>query len=67
MAVNVVAIIVLVILYLAILVVGVVAAWKVKVKSKETGVTGGLETSLVAGRDLKTVVGIFTMIGQLIC
>ncbi|CAL1534675.1 unnamed protein product [Lymnaea stagnalis] len=62
MGVNVIALVVLVVFYLAILVVGLVAAWKVKVKGKETGVTGGMETSLVAGRDLKTIVGIFTMI-----
>ncbi|KAK0057487.1 high-affinity choline transporter 1 [Biomphalaria pfeifferi] len=62
MGVNVVALVVLVVFYLVILAVGIVAAWKVKVKGREIGVTGGLETTLVAGRDLKTVIGIFTMI-----
>ncbi|XP_012945168.1 high-affinity choline transporter 1 [Aplysia californica] len=59
MALNVVAVVILVIFYLAIVVVGLVAAWKVKVKGQETG---GLESSVVAGRDLKTFVAIFTMI-----
>ncbi|BFZ14428.1 hypothetical protein BsWGS_17467 [Bradybaena similaris] len=59
MAINVLAIVVLVIFYAAILVVGLVAAWKVKVKGHAAG---GLEASLVAGRDLKGIIGIFTMI-----
>ncbi|KAH9514906.1 hypothetical protein Btru_021317 [Bulinus truncatus] len=62
MGVNVVALVVLIVFYLAILVVGIIAAWKVKVKGQEIGVTGGLETTLVAGRDLKTIIGVFTMI-----
>lgn len=61
MAVNVVAIVVLVLFYAVILAVGLVAAWKVKVRGQESG---GLETSIVAGRDLKGIVGIFTMIGE---
>ncbi|CAG5118005.1 unnamed protein product, partial [Candidula unifasciata] len=59
MALNVVAIVVLIIFYAVILVVGLVAAWKVKVRGHDTG---GLETALVAGRDLKGIIGIFTMI-----
>ncbi|GFN79183.1 high-affinity choline transporter 1-like [Plakobranchus ocellatus] len=59
MAVNVDAVVILVVFYLIILAVGLLAAYKVKVKGNELK---RLETSLVAGRDLKTSVGIFTMI-----
>ncbi|GFS07170.1 high-affinity choline transporter 1-like [Elysia marginata] len=62
MAVNVAAVVVLVLFYLAILAVGLLAAYKVKSKTFKGEQIGELETSLVAGRDLKTSVGIFTMI-----
>ena len=61
MAVNVAAVLVLVVFYLVILAVGLLAAWRVKGKGLQIG---ELETSLVAGRDLKTSIGIFTMIGE---
>ncbi|RUS84643.1 hypothetical protein EGW08_007615 [Elysia chlorotica] len=53
------AVVVLVIFYLIILLVGLLAAYRQKGKGH---IIGELETSLVAGRDLKTSVGIFTMI-----
>ncbi|XP_048238783.1 high affinity choline transporter 1-like isoform X1 [Haliotis rufescens] len=60
MALNVVGLIIIILFYLLILVVGVVAAWKIRVKGQQEGRT--LEASLVAGRDLPTAVGVFTMI-----
>ncbi|XP_067664529.1 high affinity choline transporter 1-like [Haliotis asinina] len=60
MAVNVVGLIVIILFYFLILVVGVVATWKVKVKGQQE--RRSLETTLVAGRDLPTFVGVFTMI-----
>ena len=61
MAVDSSAVVVLIIFYLVILVVGLLAAYRVKQKGNEIG---ELETSLVAGRDLQTSIGIFTMIGK---
>ncbi|CAC5390888.1 SLC5A7 [Mytilus coruscus] len=57
MAINVVGLVVLLLFYIVILVVGVVAARRKKMSTKVTA----MESSIVAGRDLNTVVGIFTV------
>ncbi|XP_041373644.1 high affinity choline transporter 1-like [Gigantopelta aegis] len=59
MAANIAGIVVLAVFYLLIFLVGMVAARKVKVKGQREG---HIDASFVAGRDLNTVVGIFTMI-----
>lgn len=60
MAVNVLGLVVLLLFYAVILVVGIVAARCRKAPIRSTA----LESSIVAGRDLSTVVGIFTMTGM---
>ncbi|VDI34307.1 Hypothetical predicted protein, partial [Mytilus galloprovincialis] len=57
MAINVVGLVVLLLFYIVILVVGVVAARRTNMSTKVTA----MESSIVAGRDLNTVVGIFTI------
>ena len=59
--VDVVGVVVLVALYIAVLVVGVVAAHWFKRRHNEAGET---QVALVAGRKLGGVVGIFTMTGR---
>lgn len=62
MAVNIAGLIVLVVFYLVILIVGVFAA-------RRKGLTGRptLESSIVADRNISTLVGIFTMTGWTLC
>lgn len=60
MAINVVGLVVLLLFYIVILVVGVVAARRKNMSTKVTA----MESSIVAGRDLNTVVGIFTITGK---
>ena len=52
-------------LYVLILAVGIITAYKFKKKNSkdESGVSNFTDTSMVAGRDLGLVVGIFTMSG----
>ncbi|XP_071175611.1 high-affinity choline transporter 1-like [Mytilus edulis] len=57
MTINVVGLVVLLLFYIVILVVGIVAARR---KKKSTSMTA-MESSIVAGRDISTAVGIFTM------
>ena len=60
MTINVVGLVVLLLFYIVILVVGIVAARR---KKKSTSMTA-MESSIVAGRDISTAVGIFTMTGK---
>ncbi|XP_063439810.1 high-affinity choline transporter 1-like [Mytilus trossulus] len=57
MTINVVGLVVLLVFYIVILIVGVAAARRKKMSTKVTA----MESSIVAGRDLNTVVGIFTV------
>ena len=60
---NIAGLVVLVIFYLVILVVGILAARKQKASS---GQRDAMESSIVARRDIGTVVGVFTMTGKLL-
>lgn len=61
MAVNIAGLVVLVAFYLLILVIGILATRCFRVKDQHVSV---VEASLVAGRSLRGVVSIFTMIGK---
>ena len=59
MALNIAALVVVVLFYAAILIVGLVAGYVYGVKGDVTA-----ELAAVAGRNLNVVVGVFTMAGQ---
>ena len=62
---NVVGVVVLAVCYLAVLGVGFVATWWFKKKNKqEFSEDDETETSIVAGRKLGGLVGVFTMTGK---
>jgi hypothetical protein len=62
MEINVAGLVVLFVFYVVILIVGILAARRKKMLPNTTA----MESSIVAGRDLSTAVGIFTMTGTVI-
>ncbi len=63
MAVHIVGLVVVIVFYIIIIGIGIISARKVKVTCPDDDATS-TEMSMVAGRNLGLVVGIFTMAGK---